>query len=87
MLAVEKGVLEDYKVLTKWSASPEDWNVMVIEIFPDMASYDTFWEDWASIDEETVERPDFQERFSRLEDTGTEFLGTVFAREVRLKPQ
>ena len=87
MLAVEKGVLEDYKVLTKWSASPDDWNVMVIEIFPDMASYDTFWKDWASIDEETVERPEFQERFTRLEDTGTEFLGTVFAREVRLKPQ
>jgi hypothetical protein len=87
MLAVEKGVLEDYKVLTKWAASPDDWNVMVIEIFPDMASYDTFWRDWASIDEETVERPEFQERFTRLEDTGTEFLGTVFAREVRLKPQ
>ncbi len=58
-----------------------------IEIFPDMASYDTFWKDWASIDEETVELPEFQERFARLEDTGTEFLGTVFAREVRLKPQ
>jgi hypothetical protein len=87
MLAVEKGVLEDYKVLTKWSASPDDWNVMVIEIFPDMASYDTFWKDWASIDEGTVELPEFQERFARLEDTGTEFLGTVFAREVRLKPQ
>jgi hypothetical protein len=87
MLAVEMGVLNDYKVLTKWSSSPDDWNVMVIEIFPDMASYDTFWEDWASIDEETVERPEFQERFTRLEETGTEFLGTIFAREVLLKPQ
>lgn len=86
-LAVEKGVLEDYKVLTKWSSSPDDWNVMVIEIFPNMASYDTFWKDWASIDEETVDRPEFQERFGRLEETGTEFLGTVFAREVILKPQ
>ncbi len=86
-LAVEQGVLLDYKVLTKWSSSPDDWNVMVVEMFPNMASYDTFWEDWAEIDAETVDKPEFQERFGRLEDTGTEFLGTVFAREVRLKPQ
>ncbi len=86
-LAVEKRVLVDYKVLTKWSSSPDDWNIMVVEIFPSMASYDTFWEDWAAIDAETVDTPEFQERFERLESTGTEFLGTVFAREVRLKPQ
>ena len=86
-LAVEKGVLIDYKVLTKWSSNPDDWNVMVIEIFPNMASYDRFWEDWAAIDAETIDTPEFQERFDRLEPTGTEFLGTVFAREVRLKPR
>ena len=86
-LAVEKEVLLDYKVLTKWSASPADWNVMVIEIFPNMASYDSFWKDWAEVDAETVDTPEFQERFERLASTDTEFLGTVFAREVRLKPQ
>ncbi len=86
-LAVEKDVLVDYKVLTKWSSNLDDWNIMVIEIFPNMASYDTFWEDWAAIDAETVDTAEFQERFERLESTGTEFLGTVFAREVRLKPQ
>ena len=86
-LAVEKRVLVDYKVLTKWSSSLDDWNIMVIEIFPNMASYDSFWEDWAAIDAETVDTPEFKERFERLESTGTEFLGTVFAREVRLKPQ
>ncbi len=86
-LAVEKDVLVDYKVLTKWSSGPEDWNIMVIEIFPNMASYDTFLEDWAAIDAETVDTPEFQERFERLESTGTEFLGTIFAREVHLKPQ
>ena len=83
-LAVKKGVLIDYKVLTKWSASPDDWNIMVIEIFPNMASYDTFWEDWAAIDAETVDTPEFEERFERLQSTGTQFLGTVFAREVFL---
>jgi hypothetical protein len=86
-LAVEKNVLVDYKVLTKWSSSPDDWNIMVIEMFPNMASYDTFWKDWAEIDAETVDTPEFEERFERLQSTGMEFLGTVFAREVQLKPQ
>jgi hypothetical protein len=87
-LAVKKGVLVDYKVLTKWSSNPDDWNIMVIEIFPNMASYDTFWEDWAAIDAETIDTPEFQERLQSLKTTAdTQFLGTVFAREVRLKPQ
>jgi hypothetical protein len=86
-LAVKKGVLVDYKVLTKWSSGPDDWNIMVIEIFPNMASYDTFWEDWAAIDADTIETPEFKTRFERLVSTGTEFIGTEFAREVHLKPQ
>lgn len=86
-LAVRKEVLVDYKVLTKWSANPGDWNIMVIEIFPNMASYDTFWKDWAAIDVETVDTPEFQKRLERMQPSGTEFLGTVFAREVRLKPR
>ena len=86
-VAVERGVLVDYKILTKWSSDPDDWNIMVIEIFPNMASYDSFWEDWAAVDAQTVDLPEFQERLDRLEPTGTQFLGTVFAREVRLKPR
>lgn len=45
--AVTKYVLIDYKVLTTWPSSPDDWNIMVVEIFPNMASYDTFWEERA----------------------------------------
>ena len=86
-LAEEKAVLLDYEVLTKWSSNPEDWNVMVIELLPNIASFDTFWEDWAEIDAETIDTPAFEARFGRLEPTGTQFLGTVFAREVFLKPQ
>ena len=84
-LAVKKEVLVDYKILTKWSSSPEDWNIMVIEIFPNMASYDTFWVDWAEIDSETVDTPEFEERRQGLQSVGTQFLGSVFAREVHLK--
>ncbi len=86
-VAVESGVLVDYKILTKWSSNPDDWNIMVIEIFPNMASYDSFWEDWAAVDAQTVDTPEFQKRLESLEPTGTQFLGTVFAREVRLKPR
>lgn len=86
-LAVKEDVLIDYKILTKWSSGPDDWNIMVIEIFPNMASYDTFWKDWAAIDTVTIDTPEFQERLERLQPTGTEFIGTEFAREVYLKPQ
>ena len=44
-LAKEMGFMTDYKILTKWASSPDDWNIMVVEIFPNWASYDTFWED------------------------------------------
>lgn len=44
-------------------------------------------EDWAEFHAETVDTPAFEARFGRLEPTGTQFLGTVFAREVFLKPQ
>ena len=86
-LAVTEGVLLDYKVLTKWASNPQDWNIMVIEIFPNMASYDSFWEDWAKIDEKTIDTPEYQARREMMESTGTEFLGTVFAREISLKPR
>ena len=43
---------------------------------------------WAAIDAETVDRPEFRERLAQLKTTAdTQFPGTVFAREVRLKPQ
>lgn len=39
------------------------------------------------MDAETIDTPEFQERFAGLERTGTEFPGTVLAREVTLKPR
>jgi hypothetical protein len=60
---------------------------MVTEIFPDMASNDTFWQGCAEIEAETVDTPDFEKRFNRMEEAGTEFFRTVFAREIHLKPQ
>lgn len=83
-LAKEMGFLLDYKILTKWPANPDDWNIMMIEIFPNMAAYDTFWENWLKVDELTQYSPEFTERMDSLQKTGTEWLGTVFAREVAL---
>lgn len=84
-LAKEMGFMTDYKILTKWAANPEDWNIMVIEIFPNWASYDTFWKDWDRVDKKTVFTEKFREIMKNMEPTGTEFLGTVFAREIFLK--
>jgi hypothetical protein len=83
-LAQEMGFLVDYKILTKWPANPDDWNIMMIEIFPDMASYDDFWENWAAVDAETQYAEEFAERMEALVPTGSDWLGTVFAREVFL---
>ena len=83
-LAQEMGFLLDYKILTKWPAHPEDWNVMMIEIFPNMASYDDFWENWAAVDSRTQYAEAFAERMAALQPTDSEWLGTVFAREVFL---
>ena len=83
-LAQEMGFLLDYKILTKWPAHPQDWNVMLIEVFPNMASYDTFWEDWLAVDERTQYSEAFAERMKALQPTGSEWLGTQFAREVFL---
>ena len=84
-LAKEMGFMIDYKILTKWASSPDDWNIMVVEIFPNWASYDTFWKDWNQVDEQTVFTEEFREIMEKMEPTGTEFLGTVFAREIFLK--
>ncbi len=84
-LAKEMGFMADYKILTKWASGPDDWNIMVIEIFHSWASYDTFWEDWNKVDEQTVFTEEFREVMKNMEPTGTEFLGTVFAREIFLK--
>lgn len=84
-LAKEMGFMTDYKILTKWASSPDDWNIMVVEIFPDFAAYDTFWKDWNKVDEQTVFTDEFREIMKNMEPTGTEFLGTVFAREIFLK--
>lgn len=84
-LAKEMGFMTDYKVLTKWAANPNDWNIMVIEIFPNWAAYDSFWENWDKVDEQTVYTDEFRKIMESMEPSGTQFLGTVFAREIFLK--
>jgi len=83
-LAQQMGFLLDYKILTKWPSNPDDWNVMMIEIFPNMAAYDEFWENWNAVDQQTQYAPEYAERMEALQPTGSEWLGTIFAREVFL---
>lgn len=88
-LAVENGLLVDYKVLTKWAADPDDWNVMVIEMYPNWSSFDSFWTDWGVVDAQTTEQPEYIERLAKMREqpVGTKFLGATFAREIYLKPR
>jgi hypothetical protein len=73
-----------HHVITKWPASPEDWDVLIIEIFPNMASYDTFWKDWAEVDAEIVaDRAQEQEGTTRINVVRT-MLGVQIGREIHL---
>jgi hypothetical protein len=66
-------------------ANPDDWDVLIIEIFPNMASYDTFWKDWAEVDAEIVaDRAQEQEGTTRINAVRT-MLGVQIGREVHLK--
>ncbi|HEX9563766.1 MAG TPA: hypothetical protein VF981_07335 [Gemmatimonadaceae bacterium] len=83
-LAEEMGFVLDHHVLTKWPADPADWDVLIIEIFPNMASYDTFLENWARVDAAVLpaeEREGGQVDLNAIRTT----LGVQIAREVRFK--
>lgn len=81
-LAEEMGFVLDHHVLAKWPASPGDWDVLIIEIFPNMAAYDEFWENWAKVDAEILRtRQQEQEAGERVRAERT-MLGVQIAREV-----
>ena len=85
-LAEELGFLVDHHVLTKWPGDPEDWDVLIIEIFPNMAFYDSFWENWARVDEQTLETREEEENVGEQVRAERELLGVHIAREVLFKP-
>jgi hypothetical protein len=81
-LAEEMGFVVDHKVLTKWASAPEDWNVLIIEIFPNMASYDSFRENWAKVDAAVVPDEADQKRAQADVNAIRTTLGVQIAREV-----
>ena len=85
-LAEEMGFVLDHHVLTKWPTSPDDWDVLIIEIFPDMAAYDTFWEDWARVDAAILESREDEAEVSARVTAERTLLGIHVAREVFLNP-
>ena len=85
-LAEQMGFVLDHHVLTKWPGNLDDWNVLIIEIFPNMASYDSFWENWALVDAQILPDQRQQDAVSAEVVAKRTMLGVQIAREVFLKP-
>lgn len=84
-LAKDMGFVLDYKVIAKWPASPDDWDVLIIEKFPNMAAYDTFWEDFARVDAAVLNDPEMERQIAGLLNAERKLLGYQIGREVILK--
>jgi len=84
-LAEVMGFVLDHHVLTKWPSDPDDWDVLIIEIFPNMAAYDTFWEDWAKVDAKILEDAERQKEIQAAVVAERTMLGVQIAREVTFK--
>ena len=84
-LAEKMGFVVDHHVLTKWPSDPSDWDVLIIEIFPNMAAYDTFWEDWAKVDAKILEDEERQKEIQAAVVAERTMLGVQIAREVTFK--
>jgi hypothetical protein len=82
--AVRQGLLVDYKIITKWPASPDDWDVMIMEGYPNMAALDDFQAKWNAVDERVFAT--LRDRDEAIVDLGPlrTSLGRVIAREVLL---
>lgn len=80
-VAIEKGFLLDYKIMKKWPSNPDDWDVMIMEAYPDMASFDEFQKKWDEVDAEVFKTLD--ERDQAIVDLGSlrTILGRVITRE------
>ncbi len=81
-LAEEMGFVLDHRVLTKWPSSPDDWDVLIIEVFPNMAAYDSFWENWAEVDAEVLRTREAEAEAGEQVRAERIMLGVQIAREV-----
>jgi len=81
-LAKEMGFVLDHRVLTKWPSSTDDWDVLIIEVFPNMAAYDSFWENWAEVDAEIHRSREAEAKAGEQVRAERTMLGVQIAREV-----
>ncbi len=77
-IAIKKGFLLEYKIIKKLPASPEDWDVMIMEAYPNMASFDEFQKKWDEVDVAVFETLD--DRDQAIVDL--EALRTILGREI-----
>jgi hypothetical protein len=85
-LAEEMGFVLRHHVLTKWPSDTDDWDVMIVEVFPNMAAYDTFWENWARVDAKVL--ADREQEATAMKEVAAvrTMLGVQIAREIFLQP-
>ena len=85
-LAEKMGFVLKHHVLTKWPHDESDWDVMIIEVFPNMAAYDEFWQNWAKVDAAILpSRTGETEAMTNLAEFRT-FQGVEISREVFFLP-
>ncbi|UCH62408.1 MAG: hypothetical protein JSU77_11475 [Fidelibacterota bacterium] len=81
--AIRQGLLVDYKIITKWPADPDDWDVMIMEAYPDMAALDDFQAKWDAVDRKVFkslgQRDEALINMNELRDT----IGRIITREIQ----
>ncbi len=85
-LAEEMGFVLTHHVLTKWPPDEDDWDVMIVELFPNMAAYDEFWQNWAKVDAATIPSRDDESQVMTDIAAIRTFQGVEIAREIFFLP-
>jgi hypothetical protein len=86
-VAIKKGFLLDYKIIKKWPANPDDWDVMIMEEYPNMASFDEFQKKWDEVDAEVFKTLGERDQAIVDLDSLRTILGRVITREQIFKTE
>lgn len=84
-VAVEKGFLVDYKIMQKWPAYPGDWDILIMEGYPNMAALDNFLEKWDEVDRAVFEALGERDEIILDLNSVRTMVGRVISRELAFK--
>lgn len=83
--AMEQGIVKSYKILSAPRATPEDWNLILLVEYPNMATFDDASEKFDPIAESIL--GDLQDQGAATVERAQlrDILGSKLARELRFK--